>query len=236
MLVGGSTGSGKSVFLFSMLAAMLMTHPKKEDLQLILSSAKLEDFIHFEGLPHLYSGNIISDADEATRVIKEVIFEESERRGKLLAEARVANIIEYNKTATEKLAPIVVVIDEFADIIEKPELRVYTDDFGTRKGDHCLVADFGGKVVGAVWTRIMNDYGHVDDETPSFAISLYKEYRGLGIGSQLMVKMLELLKWQGYKRASLAVQKANYAVKMYKAIGFETVEENDEEFIMVCEL
>ncbi len=122
------------------------------------------------------------------------------------------------------------------DIVDKPELRVYTDDFGSRKGDNCLVADFGGKVVGAVWTRIMNDYGHVDDETPSFAISLYKEYRGKGIGSQLMVKMLELLKWQGYKKASLAVQKANYAVKMYKDVGFKTVDENDEEYIMVCGL
>lgn len=121
MLVGGSTGSGKSVFLFTMLAAMLMTHPKKEDMQLILSSSKLEDFIHFEGLPHLYSGKIISDAAEATRVIKEVIFEESERRGRLLAEARVANIVEYNKKATEKLAPIVVVIDEFADLADQLE-------------------------------------------------------------------------------------------------------------------
>lgn len=121
MLVGGSTGSGKSVFLFTMLAAMLMTHPKKEDMQLILSSSKLEDFIHFEGLPHLYSGKIISDAAEATKVIKEVIFEESERRGRLLAEARVANIIEYNKKATEKLAPIVVVIDEFADLADQLE-------------------------------------------------------------------------------------------------------------------
>lgn len=123
MLVGGSTGSGKSVFLFSMLASMLMTHPRKEDLQLILSSAKLEDFIHFEGLPHLYSGSIISDADEATRVIKEVVFEESERRGKLLAEARVANIIEYNKKAAEKLAPIVVVIDEFADLADQLDTK-----------------------------------------------------------------------------------------------------------------
>lgn len=122
------------------------------------------------------------------------------------------------------------------DITEKPELRVYTDDFGTRKGDNCLVADFDGKVVGAVWTRIMDDYGHVDDETPSFAISLYKEYRGQGIGSQLMVKMLELLKWQGYEKASLAVQKANYAVKMYKNVGFKIVDENAEEYIMVCEL
>lgn len=122
------------------------------------------------------------------------------------------------------------------DIIEQPELRVYTDNFGTRKGDNCLVADLNGKVVGAVWTRIMNDYGHVDDDTPSFAISLYEEYRGGGIGSQLMVKMLELLKRQGYGKASLAVQKANYAVKMYKNVGFKTVDENAEEYIMMCEL
>ena len=122
------------------------------------------------------------------------------------------------------------------NIVEKPELRVYTDDFGTREGDNCLVADFDGKVVGAVWTRIMDDYGHVDDETPSFAISLYEEYRGQGIGTQLMVKMLELLKQQGFRKASLAVQKANYAVKMYRKIGFKTVCENAEEFIMVCAL
>lgn len=122
------------------------------------------------------------------------------------------------------------------DIIEKPELRVYTDDFGTRKGDNCLVVDVSGKVVGAVWTRIMDDYGHVDDETPSFAISLYNEYRGQGIGSRLMVKMLEMLKCQGYKRASLAVQKVNYAVKMYENVGFKTVNENADEYIMVCEL
>jgi ribosomal protein S18 acetylase RimI-like enzyme len=76
----------------------------------------------------------------------------------------------------------------------------------------------------------------VDDETPSFAISLHQEYRGQGIGSQLMVKMLELLKWEGYDRASLAVQKANYAVKMYKKVGFDIVDENAEEYIMVCEL
>lgn len=56
------------------------------------------------------------------------------------------------------------------------------------------------------------------------------------IGSHLMVKMLELLKWQGYERASLVVQKANYAVKMYRNVGFKTVDENAEEFIMVCEL
>ena len=121
-------------------------------------------------------------------------------------------------------------------IIEQPELSLYYEDFGSGPADHCLVAEVDGKVVGAVWTRIMNDYGHVDDDTPSFAVSLYKEYRGQGIGTAMMRKMLVLLKEQGYKRASLAVQKANYAVRMYEAVGFKTVDENDEEYIMVCEL
>ena len=98
------------------------------------------------------------------------------------------------------------------------------------------MAECSGKVVGAVWTRIMNDYGHVDDDTPSFAISLYKEYRGKGIGTQMMIQMLELLKKQGVRRASLAVQKANYAVNMYERVGFRTVDENEQEYIMVCEL
>ena len=122
------------------------------------------------------------------------------------------------------------------DILEKPELRVYTDGFGTRKGDNCLVAELDGRVVGAVWTRIMDDYGHVDDETPSFAISLYRAYRGKDIGTAMMRDMLDLLRQQGYQKASLAVQKANYAVRMYEAVGFQTVDENEEEYIMVCEL
>ena len=122
------------------------------------------------------------------------------------------------------------------DIVEKPELRVYTDDFGSRRGDNCLVAEAGGRVVGAVWTRIMDDYGHVDDDTPSFAISLYREYRGQGIGTGLMQEMLSLLRSQGFKRASLAVQKANYAVRLYEKVGFSVTDENDEEYIMVCVL
>lgn len=122
------------------------------------------------------------------------------------------------------------------DIVERPELRIYYDDFGSRPGDHCLAAETEGNVVGAVWTRIMNDYGHVDDETPSFAISLLPDFRNKGIGTRLMREMLSLLKECGYKQASLAVQKANYAVRMYKEVGFEIIDENEEEFIMVCRL
>ena len=120
-------------------------------------------------------------------------------------------------------------------IIEQPELQVYIADFG-KSDDWCLVAEVKEKIVGAVWVRIMNDHGHIDDETPSFAISLYEEYRNMGIGTVLMRDMLEFLKNKGYKQTSLSVQKANYAVRMYQKVGFEVIDENEEEYIMVCRL
>ena len=186
-------------------------NPEKIGKQMLEMKAKLQDEHVFHMLSDKRKKYVIRGLRKSeTELLKEFLYE--------------AIFIPEGAAAPEK------------DIVEKPELRVYTEDFGSRKGDNCLVADFRGEVVGAVWTRIMNDYGHVDDDTPSFAISLYKEYRKQGIGSQLMVKMLELLKWQGYEKASLAVQKANYAVKMYENVGFKIVNENDEEFIMVCEL
>lgn len=122
------------------------------------------------------------------------------------------------------------------DIINQPDLQVYVKDFGKNKGDLCLVAQVSDKIVGAVWVRIMNDYGHVDNETPSFAISLFPEYRNHGIGTALMKSMIDLLKTEKYKQASLAVQKTNYAVNMYKNVGFEITDENEEEYIMICKL
>lgn len=121
-------------------------------------------------------------------------------------------------------------------IINQPELQVYIADFGKKKDDIGLVAEIDKKAIGAVWVRIMNDYGHIDNDTPSFAISLYKDYRGFGIGTALMKEMLRILKDRGYKQASLAVQKANYAVRMYQKTGFEIVNENEEEYFMLCRL
>lgn len=120
-------------------------------------------------------------------------------------------------------------------IIQRPELQVYIADFG-KADDACLVAEIDGKLVGAVWTRIMDDYGHIDDETPSLAISLYDSYRGLGIGTALMKTMLQFLKEKGYRQVSLSVQKANDAVNLYRKTGFAVASENEEEYIMVCRL
>lgn len=121
-------------------------------------------------------------------------------------------------------------------IITAPELQIYVKDFGTSKDDFSLVAEVENKIIGAVWVRIMNDYGHIDDRTPSLAISLYKKYRGQGIGSSLIKEMLSLLQAHGYKRVSLSVQKANYAAKLYQKIGFRIIKEIGDEWIMTYNL
>ena len=121
-------------------------------------------------------------------------------------------------------------------IIYRPELQVYISEFGKSKHDIALVAGINGKIVGAVWVRIMNDYGHIDDKTPSFAISVYKEYRSKGIGTALMSEMLAILKKRGYEQASLSVQKKNFAAEMYRKLGFKTIDENEEEYLMVKKL
>ncbi|OPJ56626.1 acetyltransferase YpeA [Clostridium oryzae] len=118
-------------------------------------------------------------------------------------------------------------------IIEKPELQVYIKNFGEEKDDYCLCAEVDEKVVGAVWVRKVNGYGSVDNITPEFAISLYKDFRGHGIGTAMMKEMLKYLKNAGYSKTSLAVQKDNYALKMYLSVGFQIIDENNEEYIMV---
>ncbi|GAA6285606.1 ribosomal protein S18 acetylase RimI-like enzyme [Blautia caecimuris] len=121
-------------------------------------------------------------------------------------------------------------------VIECPELQEYIIEFGNRKHDKALVAEIQGKVAGVIWVRIMNDYGHIDDDTPSLAMSVCQKYRGLGIGTLLLKKLLQAEKLAGYSKISLSVQKSNYAVKMYEKVGFTVVDENSEEYIMTVNL
>lgn len=121
-------------------------------------------------------------------------------------------------------------------VIACPELHVYIADFGNSKHDKALIAEVDGNIVGAIWARIMNDYGHIDDNTPSLAMSVLKAYRGMGIGTSLLTQMMSTEKAAGYAKLSLSVQKDNYAVKLYRKAGFIAVKETDEEYIMIVNL
>lgn len=117
-------------------------------------------------------------------------------------------------------------------VLGQPELRVYFEDFGLKEDDLCLCAESGGKIRGAVWIRRICGYGYVGDAVPELAIALYKEYRGFGIGTELMKRMLELLQRKGYRKVSLSVQKGNFALKMYCRLGFQPIRETPEEYVM----
>ena len=106
-------------------------------------------------------------------------------------------IREMNKSEyplLEKFLYEVIFIPEGADlppqnIIELPELQVYIKNFGTDISDKAIVAEVKDRIVGAVWVRIMNDYGHVDDKTPSFAISLLRRQKDMcGLKSKYPTK------------------------------------------------
>ena len=122
------------------------------------------------------------------------------------------------------------------DIINHPDVFIYIDSFGDNPSDCGVVAEADGRIVGAAWERIIPAFGHIDNVTPELAISVLPDYRGRAIGTMMMSRLFELLREHGYKQTSLAVQKENAAVRFYQRLGYETVRENDEEFIMVKDL
>ncbi len=121
---------------------------------------------------------------------------------------------------------------------EDPKCRAAFEGFGELPDDRAVVATVKGVVVGACWVRTTDEYGHIDDQTPSFSISLYKPYRGHGMGTAMMRAMLRELRDAGYARCSLSVQKKNPALRLYERMGFRIVGDgaDETEWQMVCQL
>ena len=123
-------------------------------------------------------------------------------------------------------------------IYDDPKCRAAFEGFGELPDDRAVVAVIDGKVIGACWVRTTDEYGHIDDVTPSFSISLYEQYRGQGIGTAMMRQMLDELCDAGYSRASLSVQKDNPALHLYERMGFQIIGDgaDDTEWLMTIEL
>ncbi len=123
-------------------------------------------------------------------------------------------------------------------IFDDPKCRAAFELFGTRADDRAVVAEVAGKVVGACWVRTTDEYGHIDNSTPSFSISVLEAYRGQGLGGAMMRRMLDELRDAGYPRSSLSVQKENPALRLYERLGFRIVGEgaDESEWLMVCNL
>ncbi|MBI5194337.1 MAG: DNA translocase FtsK [Nitrospirae bacterium] len=123
LLVAGTTGSGKSVALNSMISSLLFISTPA-DLKMVMIDPKILELSIFEGIPHLLTP-VITQPKEAAWVLQKLV-EEMQRRYRLLADRGVRNIGSYNKAVDGEgtLPYIVVIIDELADLMMTAQREV----------------------------------------------------------------------------------------------------------------
>ncbi len=118
LLVAGSTGSGKTIFLYSLVLSLIYHHGP-HDLLLLLIDPKQTDFVYFEDLPHLLGSQVVIDPEEAIKWLDQLALAMLEHRSEQLRNARCRDIHDYNARHPEAIiAPLVVVIDEYADLVQ----------------------------------------------------------------------------------------------------------------------
>jgi DNA segregation ATPase FtsK/SpoIIIE-like protein len=116
MLVAGATGSGKSVFLYTLIYSLTRFY-SADEIEMVLVDPKRTDFILFSKLPHLRDGDVITDPDRAVEKLTVLINEEVDRRTEILEDALYQDIYSFNEDHPENaIKPTFVVIDEFADL------------------------------------------------------------------------------------------------------------------------
>ncbi|EAL5418391.1 DNA translocase FtsK, partial [Campylobacter coli] len=118
LLIAGTTGSGKSVGINSMLLSLLY-HNSPKTLRLMMIDPKMLEFSIYNDIPHLLTP-VITDPKKAVNALSNMVAE-MERRYRLMAEAKTKNIENYNEKmkelGEEELPFIVVIIDELADLM-----------------------------------------------------------------------------------------------------------------------
>lgn len=119
MLVGGATGGGKTVFLYSLILNFI--EQKGEDnVEFALVDPKETDFIFFDALPNLVRDEVITDSEDAANLFEWLVEEEIPRRKQLLRESVCRDIGEYNEqNPGDPMKPIVVIIDEYSDLLQQ---------------------------------------------------------------------------------------------------------------------
>lgn len=117
LLVAGSTMSGKTVFLHAVLLS-LIARLRPEELELLIIDPKATDFVLYNGLPYLRGGRVFTEAEDAVEQIRQLTDDELRERTRVLQQSRCPNLSEYNAAnPSRRLKPIVVVIDEYADLM-----------------------------------------------------------------------------------------------------------------------
>jgi DNA segregation ATPase FtsK/SpoIIIE, S-DNA-T family len=114
LLIAGSTGSGKSVAINTIIASILY-NATPEEVRLLMVDPKRIELSGYEGIPHLLHP-VVVEPKLASRALMWAV-REMERRYKLLEQAKVKSFDSYNETAEERLPYVVIIVDELADLM-----------------------------------------------------------------------------------------------------------------------
>jgi ribosomal protein S18 acetylase RimI-like enzyme len=126
------------------------------------------------------------------------------------------------------------------EVVREPGIAKYVLHWG-KGGDKGFVAvdAVTSLPVGAAWVRMFTaeskGYGYVDSETPELSIAVLPEYRGKGIGTDLLSHLIEEVRF-GHRALSLSVSSDNSAIRLYKRMGFEIVAQSGASLTMKKQL
>jgi S-DNA-T family DNA segregation ATPase FtsK/SpoIIIE len=123
-LIAGASGSGKTTLLQQIIASLIATLTENE-VELLLVDPKGTDLTLFHGVPHLRGGQVLVDARDAVVAVEDLVGRELEERTAMLRQRGHSSVVELNRSAgTTVIKPIVVVVEEFADVVDSLEPRI----------------------------------------------------------------------------------------------------------------
>ncbi len=112
------------------------------------------------------------------------------------------------------------------DVVKHPGIARYVKDWGRKDDSGFVAVDENNRPLGAAWLRLLKDeergFGYVDNRTPELGIAVLPEYRGKGIGADLLSRLVEAAA-DSYESISLSVAAENPALRLYQRLGFEEV-------------
>lgn len=122
------------------------------------------------------------------------------------------------------------------DVVNLPELEIYARDWGRADDLGFVAMDAAtGECIGAAWLRLLTGetrgFGYVDHTTPELAIAVLPAYRRRGIGTRLLTQLFETAS-ERFSAVSLSVDAANPAYRLYRRLGFETIETRGDSLTM----
>lgn len=246
LLVAGASGSGKSVFLRSLIISLIVKY-SPDELRLILIDPKKTEFVIYDHLPHLMINEIITDINKVIQSLNWAIGEMNRRYGLFEQMSRsgtyVVNIDEYNANVAageEKLPKIVIIVDELADLMlaakKEVEDRIQNLTQKSRAaGIHLIIATqrpsadvITGVIKGNLPTRIAFSVASEVDSRVILDASGAQKLLGYGDLLYIMAGMNTPTRVQG---ASISSEDAQKVVNFIKANNEAEYDESASAFI-----